>query len=494
MPSHPDRKGSLVSEHHRVGNRDPYSIGKLGSSSQVQSFTSSVQLTPAHKVPFLPASALPIRDIPPGFIPYISLLDLIVFKIDSSGLYRTLGPRMRDALDAAALLEYASRHQPLQFSYRKERIIRRGLPDAIEYSGREWGWWYRRLGFGGYSRRHNHSTLLISEHCCTDLQCEDIWDDHRWDACIYDFPYHDQPGCPCTPNWCPQHGHGPCGPDYQDSHDVPKWKRRRRTSDSRKELRRTSSSKSDPCLSARLSPGRLEKPAPETHIVYRVNRPRASSSQGKRRTAVDCSEKRVYEMSGALSPPPARPLTSTTTYVVRGRRTEPRDAKPRAAPPPPAPTQKATPAKTSSGGGGEKAAPAAAAATATAPVVPARKSSEHVVIRGGSYPVTRSDDRGRPAAGGSGNGSSGSKTTHRRTWTLSKNSSGGLSCFTGSNGADSSDVTASDSIRSYVRTRPPEVVFVTTHRGRSGSVSHVQQVADVAVSSSKKVRFNLGSR
>lgn len=485
-------------------------------------FTSSTHLlTLARKVPYLPTSARLVRNIPPGDVPYISLVDLIVFKIDSCGLRRSLVPRMRDALDAAALLEHAARHQPLQLNYRKERLVRRGLPDVVEYGGRGPGWWHRRLGLDGHPRRHNHPPLLISErhHAHADMQCEEHCAHHAWDGRIRDFWYHDQPGSPCPPHSCPRHVHGPCRPGspghHQDSHGGPMCNCHednrqpyakpsgRQSPDSRQGPRRRPSSRSDPCLSARLGPSDLRALVPEGDRVYHIVRGQPTGSGAG--SPVASSGKPVYEMSGALGPKqqPSRPSRSTTTttttttttaYMLRPQNTENRDAK--------TPGSAHTPAHTSkppaSGGGSnsKRAVPAATAAAKT-PVASARQSWGYAGANGSSHSTARPDNQARPAAKGATTTAAAaaaatSQKEPRRVWLYRRNSvGGGLGCFIGSScsgSANSGDGAASGSIQSYVRVRP-EVVFVKAQRVTSKIVGSVEQVD--ATGASKKVRFSL---
>ncbi|KAI1876810.1 uncharacterized protein JN550_000882 [Neoarthrinium moseri] len=134
---------------------------QIGRSLWYQSPTGceiEIRIISEDSVAYLPASAWPVKDIRPGVFPYISLSDLIVLKIDSCGYHRAWGARVRDAYDAAALLEYASAPHPLILSCRQECVVREGLPDVIEYGGRGKAWWLCWLGLHELpKRRRRHS-------------------------------------------------------------------------------------------------------------------------------------------------------------------------------------------------------------------------------------------------------------------------------------------------------------------------------------------------
>ncbi|KAI0595918.1 hypothetical protein F4775DRAFT_341126 [Biscogniauxia sp. FL1348] len=111
-----------------------------------------VDISPEWLSPYLPASAPNIRDIPYGEVPYISLTDLIVFKLDSSGLRSSLVKRERDARDAAALVEYAvgqrlkEARPPLELSRKQEKVVEEALCDVSKCGAKEKVWWERHLG------------------------------------------------------------------------------------------------------------------------------------------------------------------------------------------------------------------------------------------------------------------------------------------------------------------------------------------------------------
>ncbi|KPM40281.1 hypothetical protein AK830_g6300 [Neonectria ditissima] len=106
-----------------------------------------VKLIPDWLCPYLPAAARPIReDI--DTLPYVSLEDLFVFKVDACGLHERDASKQREAADAAALLELASEHSPLKLDDDKLDRVSQSLADIAEFSAPELdkSWWQRRLG------------------------------------------------------------------------------------------------------------------------------------------------------------------------------------------------------------------------------------------------------------------------------------------------------------------------------------------------------------
>ncbi|KAI1639603.1 hypothetical protein F4809DRAFT_638409 [Biscogniauxia mediterranea] len=111
-----------------------------------------IDISPEWLSPYLPDSARNVRDIPYGEVPYISLTDLIVFKLDSSGLRSNLVKKERDARDAAALVEYevgrrlSEARPPLQLSPKQEQVVEEALCDVAKCGAKEKVWWERHLG------------------------------------------------------------------------------------------------------------------------------------------------------------------------------------------------------------------------------------------------------------------------------------------------------------------------------------------------------------
>ncbi|OTA96377.1 hypothetical protein M434DRAFT_67510, partial [Hypoxylon sp. CO27-5] len=96
--------------------------------------------------PYLPESAVKVQDISQNEIPYISLIDLIVFKLDSSGLRSNPAKKERDAKDAAALVDLAASTAPIQLSAKQEQVVEEALCDVATCGAREKGWWEKHMG------------------------------------------------------------------------------------------------------------------------------------------------------------------------------------------------------------------------------------------------------------------------------------------------------------------------------------------------------------
>ncbi|KAI0851262.1 hypothetical protein F5Y00DRAFT_267928 [Daldinia vernicosa] len=105
-----------------------------------------VDISPEWLSPYLPDSAVKVQDIARDQIPYISLTDLIVFKLDSSGLRSSPVKKERDAQDAAALVAFATDKSPLHLSERQEQIVEEALCDVARCGTKEKGWWENRMG------------------------------------------------------------------------------------------------------------------------------------------------------------------------------------------------------------------------------------------------------------------------------------------------------------------------------------------------------------
>ncbi|KAM0547819.1 hypothetical protein ACHAPJ_010165 [Fusarium lateritium] len=107
-----------------------------------------VKLIPDWLSPYLPNSAKRVRDVTgEATLPYSSLEDLIIFKMDGCGLHENDMSKRRDACDAAALLELASEHGALKLDEDKTERAEEALADMVEFSDvHDKGWWQRCLG------------------------------------------------------------------------------------------------------------------------------------------------------------------------------------------------------------------------------------------------------------------------------------------------------------------------------------------------------------
>ncbi|CAJ2502887.1 Uu.00g102810.m01.CDS01 [Anthostomella pinea] len=136
-----------------------------------------IDISPEWLSPYLPASAKNVRDIRPGEVPYISLRDLAVFKLDSSGLRSSLVKKERDARDAAALVEHAIVQQqqsqqpdycdrtPLALTKKQEQVVEEALCDVSSKCGaREKGWWQKHLGLWTAPNADSARTTLHADN------------------------------------------------------------------------------------------------------------------------------------------------------------------------------------------------------------------------------------------------------------------------------------------------------------------------------------------
>ncbi|CAM1505996.1 Fc.00g116330.m01.CDS01 [Cosmosporella sp. VM-42] len=125
-----------------------------------------VRLIPDWLCPYLPTSARPVRD-DIEILPYVSLEDLLVFKVDACGLHERVTSKQREARDAAALLALASEHTSLKMEEDKLDKIQQSLADVAEFSLPEHdkSWWQRRLGVMAEDQKSAQEILSeLSDH------------------------------------------------------------------------------------------------------------------------------------------------------------------------------------------------------------------------------------------------------------------------------------------------------------------------------------------
>lgn len=94
----------------------------------------------------MPAAARKLKDIPKGTVPYISIVDLIVFKINSCGLRAQGSKKRRDALDAGNLLDKETQASPLSLTSAQKAIVEPCIVDVVAHGGHSEKWWRERLG------------------------------------------------------------------------------------------------------------------------------------------------------------------------------------------------------------------------------------------------------------------------------------------------------------------------------------------------------------
>ncbi|RMZ78132.1 hypothetical protein DV738_g3992, partial [Chaetothyriales sp. CBS 135597] len=96
--------------------------------------------------PYMPAAARKLRDLPLGTVPYISAVDLAVFKIYSCGLRAERSKRRTDAFDAENLIAELTRQGPLSLTNEQRSAVEKGLDDVPAYGGKSKEWWKEKLG------------------------------------------------------------------------------------------------------------------------------------------------------------------------------------------------------------------------------------------------------------------------------------------------------------------------------------------------------------
>ncbi|KAA8641639.1 hypothetical protein EYZ11_006829 [Aspergillus tanneri] len=104
-----------------------------------------IDITPDWQSPYLPSAATSVLAIQPGSLPYISEIDLLVFKINCCGLRPTPAKKVRDAADAASLADDLSSKGSIVLSPTQKAAVLQGLDDVAQFSGREKTWWKTKL-------------------------------------------------------------------------------------------------------------------------------------------------------------------------------------------------------------------------------------------------------------------------------------------------------------------------------------------------------------
>lgn len=98
-----------------------------------------------YKSPYLPSAAVAISSAEPSSLPYISEIDLLVFKINSCGLRPTPAKKLRDATDARSLAEDLGSRGPIILTPVQKTAVLRGLEDVAQLSRKDQAWWKEKL-------------------------------------------------------------------------------------------------------------------------------------------------------------------------------------------------------------------------------------------------------------------------------------------------------------------------------------------------------------
>jgi len=94
----------------------------------------------------MPTGAAKLKDLPAGATPYISAIDLVVFKINSCGLRAQTSKKRTDAADAQALLERLTGNAPLSLTNAQKATVERGISDVVTHGTKTSKWWREKLG------------------------------------------------------------------------------------------------------------------------------------------------------------------------------------------------------------------------------------------------------------------------------------------------------------------------------------------------------------
>ncbi|KAE8148911.1 hypothetical protein BDV25DRAFT_10228 [Aspergillus avenaceus] len=104
-----------------------------------------IDITPGWQSPYLPSAAVAISSAEPSSLPYISEIDLLVFKINSCGLRPTPAKKLRDATDARSLAEDLGSRGPIILTPVQKTAVLQGLEDVAQLSRKDQAWWKEKL-------------------------------------------------------------------------------------------------------------------------------------------------------------------------------------------------------------------------------------------------------------------------------------------------------------------------------------------------------------
>jgi hypothetical protein len=85
-----------------------------------------------------------LSQIPAGHVPFISQIDLLIFKINSCGLRVQVAKKRIDARDAQHLLQDMT--IPLRLTALQFAIVEPCITDVVVHGTKTQDWWKQRLG------------------------------------------------------------------------------------------------------------------------------------------------------------------------------------------------------------------------------------------------------------------------------------------------------------------------------------------------------------
>ncbi|KAF7137074.1 hypothetical protein CNMCM5793_006962 [Aspergillus hiratsukae] len=106
-----------------------------------------VDIIPPDLPPYLPADAATLGDVDPNHLPFLSLLDLLVYKIHCCSMRPSSDKRKQDAEDAHVLVNILSQQGAIAPNDSQEQAVLSGLDGMLEcYGERTRQWWESALG------------------------------------------------------------------------------------------------------------------------------------------------------------------------------------------------------------------------------------------------------------------------------------------------------------------------------------------------------------
>ncbi|XMA13751.1 hypothetical protein WAI453_006542 [Rhynchosporium graminicola] len=103
-----------------------------------------IDITPGWQSPYIPSEAQALSQIPAGHVPFISQIDLLIFKMNSCGLRAQIAKKRIDARDAQNLLQNMT--TPLRLTAAQLAIVELCLSDVVSQGTKTQEWWKQRLG------------------------------------------------------------------------------------------------------------------------------------------------------------------------------------------------------------------------------------------------------------------------------------------------------------------------------------------------------------
>jgi hypothetical protein len=94
----------------------------------------------------MPTSASTVEDALENALPYISAVDLIVFKMNCCSMRPSASKRRRDADDAERLLNKEAALSPLVLTSSQKSIVEPRIGDMVRHGTKPENWWRHKLG------------------------------------------------------------------------------------------------------------------------------------------------------------------------------------------------------------------------------------------------------------------------------------------------------------------------------------------------------------